>query len=309
MRLAVSLKTHVANYIALKRGLGYKFDTQAQVLERFERFLTTRAHAGPVTQDTILGFVSASDRAGPGWRAHQYQFAKDFADYLATFTPDAPPIPRGALRSSARPAPYILTDSEVTTLLDQARRHRSRNHGTFCGLTYFTMFGLGASTGMRVGEVARLQRGDVQLDRCQVRILGTKFGKSRLVVIHPTTVEALRRYVAARDSTMSHARTDAFFVNLKLRQFDEDNVSLAFSKVRTLAGLDGRATFHSLRHTFAVKTLLRWYREGKDVQALLPALATYMGHVHYTSTAYYLTATAELLEFASHRVTRYLEGA
>lgn len=305
MTLISGVGEHIGNYVALRKTLGYKFETQARTLANFDRFLAASSHAGPVTQDVALAFVSARGTGGHGWRSRQYQFVRDFADYLSAFVPNSPPMDRRPIKAAMRPVPYVMTDGEVRRLLEQAREHRSRGHGSFCGLTYFAMFGLAASTGMRAGEVARLRREDVRLDQATIRIVNTKFGKSRLIALHRTTIDALRDYSLARATTMAHADCEAFFISLKLRQFGPASLSLAFSRVRSLATIDERATFHSLRHTFAVNCLLRWYREGKDVNALLPALATYMGHVNYTSTAYYLTATAELLEMASKRLTAY----
>jgi len=301
---ASSIGQHLEAYISLRESLGYKFKTQAGVLKAFDRFLTARSHEGPVTQDTAIAFATTSS-AAQTYRYRRYQFVRDFADYLSIFFPDSPRLERRPFCSIARrPVPYILTDTEIAKLLTKARSLQVPNHGPLCGLTHFTILGLAASTGMRVGEIARLHRSDVHLDERTIRISKSKFGKSRLIVLHSTTVEALRRYALERDKKKTCAACEAFFVSRKLTQFVSASISDAFIKIRARAKVDKRATFHSLRHTFAVNFLLRCYREGKDVNTLLPVLATYMGHVNYTSTAYYLTVTAQLLELASTRLEK-----
>lgn len=133
----------------------------------------------------------------------------------------------------------------------------------------------------------------------------TKFRKDRLVAIHPTTLEVLRNYAAVRDAAFPDCGCPAFFINMRRRRFARKTLRVAFYELTRRAGLrspKGKGPrFHDLRHAFAVRRLAAWYRAGIDAQAMLPALATYMGHVHYSDTAYYITATAELLSLAAGR--------
>jgi len=164
------------------------------------------------------------------------------------------------------------------------------------------MIGLGESTGLRISEVVRLDRSDVNLEEAVLQIRNTKFGKSRMVPIHPSVVKVLLNYAKARDETFPFT-SDSFFLNAEGRRFSRNRLQITFSELVASAGLK-RPTrrgpgYHCLRHSFAVKRLLEWYRAGVDVQTMLPALATYMGHVHYTETSYYLQGTPEILDLAT----------
>jgi integrase len=168
-----------------------------------------------------------------------------------------------------------------------------------------------ASTGLRIGEVVRLDRADVDLATGMLLIRQTKFRKDRYVPTHPSSLGMLRRYAALRDASFPDCRDDAFFVTGRRRGFARNTLQQALCKIARRAGLRGPKgvgiSFHSLRHRFAVKRLIAWYEAGTDVQAMLPMLATYMGHVRYSDTAYYLTATPELLRLAAGRCERALQ--
>lgn len=173
------------------------------------------------------------------------------------------------------------------------------------------MFGLAASTGLRSNEIISLDRDDVRLDSGLLTIRCTKFQKDRLVPVHPTTLKVLRDYAALRYAHFPKPADSAFFLNMWGSRFSRRNFGFAFYQLACSTGIrkaGGRGpSFHDLRHTFAVRRLVAWYQEGKDVQAMLPLLATYMGHVHYSSTAYYLTATPELLALAAKRYDAFLK--
>ena len=153
--------------------------------------------------------------------------------------------------------------------------------------------------------MVRLDKADVDLRTGVLLIRRTKFKKDRIVPLHPTTREVLRRYAGARDVAFEGCTSPAFFINLRRQRFASHTLECATFKLLLRAGLRGPSgkgpSFHSLRHTFAVRRLIAWYQQGTDVQAMLPALATYMGHVCYSSTAYYITATAELMRLAAGR--------
>jgi integrase len=176
------------------------------------------------------------------------------------------------------------------------------------GTTLFTIIGLLVSTGLRSGEVARLDRSDVDLKHGVLRIRGTKFRKNRLVPLHPTTVEALRKYVRARDRAYPRSTSPAFFLSLRGGRLSQsgfgDPVRQARAKAGLEQGLPGKLRPHDLRHRFATTQLITWYREGQDVQARLPLLATYLGHTRYGDTAYYITSTPDLLGLARRAFRR-----
>jgi len=165
------------------------------------------------------------------------------------------------------------------------------------------LVGLLASTGLRSGEALRLNRTDVDLVDGILHIRKTKFRKDRLVPVHTTTLAALRVYARHRDAAFSVPRDSAFFLSSRGNRLSPAGLNIAFSAACKIAGLDsGKALRpHDLRHRFAVTRLAAWHREKADVQALLPLLATYLGHARYTDTAYYVTGTAELLGMAADR--------
>ena len=251
--------------------------------------------------------------AARSWK--RYDVVRRFAQYLAVFEPGSSSMdPRALRRHRRKPLPYVLDEAELARLMTEAQ-HPSKS--IICAATHHTVFGLAASTGLRVSEIAKLDRADVDLGAGILHVRNSKFRKSREVPMHPSTTRAMSAYASVRDAAFRATACSAFFISSTHEgRYDTDSLTNAFREAAERASIrrpDGMApTLHSLRHTFAVWRLIRWYRDGVDVQARLPALATYMGHVHYTTTAYYLTATPELMalaaERAHHHVTALEDG-
>jgi len=302
---------HVSAYIQLRRSLGFRSSEPAYFLEAFDRYLFEKKHMGPLTQELALEFACRNPKTSTNYCAQRYQVVRHFSEYLATFDPQTPFLdPKALERSKARTPRHIYTDQELQKILAEARRISPKN--PVCGLTLHTMIGLAASSGLRVSEVIRLDREDVDLKTGVLNIRCSKFNKSRFVPLHQTTLEVVRNYAAARDAAFPNCKALAFFVNTIQKRCVRNTVQKLFAGVACRAGLRGPKgkgpTFHDLRHRFATKRLVLWYKAGLDVQAMLPALATYMGHVHYTDTAYYISAIAELMALASERYQRWLAG-
>lgn len=295
-------------YVELKRALGYQFEEQGVHLQAFDDYALRCGFTQPLTQEQVVAFASDDAASSPHKRARRYRAVRGFCEYLATFDSDVPRLDPKAVPQPRRSVKHIITDEELTRLLHKAR-HISALFPVR-GVTLHAMIGLAASTGLRIGEVVRLDRVDVDLDTGTLLIRQTKFHKDRYVPAHASTLEVLRSYAAVRDSAFPGCRDPAFFITQWQRRFSKNTLQQAFCKVARQAGLrrpTGRGmSFHSLRHRFAVKRLVAWYQAGNDVQAMLPVLATYMGHVHFRDTAYYLTATAELLQCAAERYQRAL---
>ena len=295
---------YLTSYVELRRALGFKFETQAVLLRAFDQHVHELGYAGPLTQELALAF--ATEARCPHGPARRFEVVRLFAEYLATFEPQTPTFNRKVLpRSRAQPPPVILTDEQLAGLLDAARCLSPR--APLHSLTLYTLMGLAASAGLRHGEVTHLDKSDVDLKTGVLVVRQTKFHKDRLVPVHPTTLAALSHYAGVRDSFWPDCDCPAFFLNTRGRRFCSKSIEYAFSRAARQAGVyqvgSRKTTFHALRHGFAVRRLVAWYCAGLDVQALLPALATYMGHVHYSSTAYYLTATPELMALAAARST------
>ena len=170
------------------------------------------------------------------------------------------------------------------------------------------LIGLLASTGLRSGEALRLDRADVDLAGGVLIIRKTKFRKDRLVPVHATTLAAPRQYTRHRDAAFPTPKDCAFFLSSRGNRLSSHDLHSVFAEVRKLAGFDDAKPLrlHDLRHRFAVTRLALWHRESADVQALLPILATYLGHARYSDTAYYVTGTADLLAMAADRA--FTEG-
>ena len=295
------LADKVESYIELRRSLGYSFKKQAATLRAFARFVGTEQLDGPLTQGMALNFVLSIEGAANG-RAIRHGVLRRFCEYLVVYDARTEALdPRALPRSRAIPPPRILSDEELASLiaacshLSPTTPHRGR--------TLTMLVGLLASTGLRSGEGLRLDRADVDLVGGVLNIRKTKFRKDRLVPVHPTTLAALRQYVRHRDAAFPAPKDCGFFLSSRGSRLSKTGLCLAFGAACKLAGLDSgkRLRPHDLRHRFAVTRLATWHRENADVQALLPLLATYLGHARYTDTAYYVTGTADLLGMAADR--------
>lgn len=293
----------VDDYIELRRSLGYSFQNQAATLRAFCLFVERRRHSGPLTQELALAFV-LSRKVTPNVRARRHAVLRRFAEYLTVFDSrthrlDPHALPRCRASAPAR----ILNDAQLVCLLRAARELSPRF--PLRGQTLYTVLGLLASTGLRSGEALRLDRADADLEQGVLFIRQTKFRKDRLVALHPTTRNALSAYADARDRVFPRRDSPAFFVSLRGRRLSFAGFGSAFHQARARAGLDAGTSRalrpHDLRHRFVVTRLALWHREGVNVQARLPVLATYLGHVRYSDTAYYVTATPELLGIAAQR--------
>ena len=297
------LVAHIHRYVDLRRALGHAVDTQAATLCAFGRFVEQRAEAGPLTQQLVLAFVLTCPGT-PRVRAKRYGVLRHFADYLAVFEPQTEALdPRALPPARSTPPIRLPTDDELTRLLRAARQISPRY--PLRGQSRYTMIGRLASTGLRSGEVARLDRRDVDRDRGSLLIRRTKFRKNRLVPLHSTTRDALRVYAHARDRAFPASRSPAFFLSLRGSRWSACGFRQTFRAMCGHAGLDdGHARTlhpHALRHRFAVTRLVEWSRAHVDVQAGLPRLATSRGHARYSDTAYYITGTPDLWGRAASR--------
>lgn len=297
-------------YITLQRALGFQFERQVSVLRVFDEYLEKQGNPQPLTQELVVDFASADPSGSADKRARRYNVIRRFCEYLASDDPNTPALdPKLFPRVNSRHPSRIITDEELSRLLFEARRISQRH--PMRGVTLEVMIGLAASTGLRIGEVVRLDRSDVDLKTGILSIRRTKFYKDRYVPTHPSTLSVLQSYAAVRDATYTECRDLAFFITTSKGRFCDQTLRDSFREAAKRAKLRGPTgkgvSFHSLRHRFAVKRLVAWYSAGIDVQAMLPALATYMGHVHYSYTAHYLTATAELLGLAAERYNRWFD--
>ncbi len=306
MTRRAALTTLAEEYLALRRRLGLAMRVEGQELLRFARYADGMGHRGALTIELAVLWACLPREADPTYRARRLDVVRRFARHLAIFDRRTEIPPPGLLGPSyQRKPPHIYTPSEIAALLRAAARL-----GPPGGLrphTYVTLFGLLASTGLRISEAVRLTRADVDLDTGLLTISETKFHKSRFVPLHPSATAALRRYSARRDRYHPGTASDAFFLTERGTRLKDWRARMTFSLLRKQLGWTARRPprIHDLRHYFAVTRLLRWYREGAEVDREIAALATYLGHVKVTDTYWYLSAVPELLAVTSTRFERY----
>lgn len=292
-----------ADYLATRRAMGYKLAYQGQMVEQFAAYLDG-AGAEHLTIAAALSWARQPVGARPVWWAVRLSTARGFARFLSAVDPATEVPPAGLLpEPNHRAVPYIYSDEDIEGL----RRAAGRLNPEHRADTYQTLIALIAVTGMRVGEAVRLDRDDVDLGEGLLTIRNGKFGKSRQVPLHPSTVEALAAYARRRDERRPVLKSPSFFTSATGTRVLRDNVCTVFARLVREAGLrsPNRARpprAHDLRHTFAVRCVIGWYRQGLDVEPRLPLLSTWLGHVDPGSTYWYLTGVPELLELVADRL-------
>ena len=299
---AIPLRAALGDYFAVRRALGFKLTRDGLLLGQFVSFLE-EAGATTVTTELALSWITSPAKKSPSWLAMRLSVVRGFARFLQASDPatDLPPI--GWLPPRRRTTPYLYTEAEIAALMAAARRAR----WLLSAATYETLIGLLAVTGMRVGEAIRLDRADLLLDDGLLSVRGSKFDQSRMVPIHPSTVGVLRDYLERRRVLSPLPSEPSLFVHPAGNRVRYESVQAMFRALARRAGVEARSdrcrpTVHGLRHTFAVNTLVSWYREGADVQARLPQLSTFLGHADVKWTYWYLSASPELLSLAADRL-------
>jgi integrase len=299
-----SLRRALDDYLAVRRQCGFKLVRDRKLLPKFLDFLE-QADSSLITDALAIAWATQPRDARPGWWISRLCMVRGFAKYMQANDPrHAVPSLQLLPRRPSRSAPYIYPPADIAALMRAATTLPSPLRAA----TYSTLLGLLAVTGLRVGEAVALDEGDVDLRRGVLLVRKAKFGKSREVPLHPTTTQALVRYACDRDRLAPRHRTAAFFISTARTRLFYQNVHETFLRLVYAAGLahrrPRRPTIHDLRHTFAVRTVLAWHRAGDDVEAKLPSLSTYLGHLNPSATYWYLTAIPELLEAATARLER-----
>ena len=310
------LRDAIDDYVAWRRAHGARFLTPARVLYRFCKRVPDHLYCDAVTERDVRQFLAGN---GPltRYRANKYGALAGFYRYAisrgyATRSP-LPPADQEPREPSSAPS-HIYSREELKRLfeaIDVSRRHATRLDGD----TFRTLLLILYGAGLRTSEALHLSMWDVDLGDAVLTVRNTKFFKSRLVPVAPQLAEALRAYAERRSQRpLPDAMESAFLANRDGTPVRKYNVDHAFARLLEAAGIDrkddGRRApcLHALRHTAAVHRLTSWYRAGADVQRLLPALSTYLGHANLDSTSVYLSMTPELLHEASVRFDRYVNG-
>ena len=301
------LEQALDDYLRVRRSLGYKLREPEGLLRNFVAFL--QAEDAPcITRELALRWATQPAKAQLSTWGVRLGIVRRFAIWHSATEPGTEIPPAGLLpQRYRRKPPHIYSDEEIDKLLRRTQQLPSskglRAH------TYTTLFGLLVATGMRVNEALGLDRVDVDLEHGILHIRRTKFGKSRYVPVHSSTVEALRKYAKVRGRLFPASLNPAFFISEKGSRITEWMARYTFAKLSQRIGLRASAKGHGhgprlqdMRHRFAARTLIRWYRAGLDVERELPKLSTYLGHVHVNDTYWYLEAVPELLQLATDRL-------
>jgi integrase/recombinase XerD len=303
------LRAALADYLALRRALGYKLVVAERLLGQFLDFLEANG-AEVITTALAVRWATLPAGASPVWLAQRLSAVRGFATFAASLDEATEVPPASCLPGRpARAIPYLYSDAQVEAIMAAARSLRS----PLLAHTYETLIGLLAVTGLRIGEAIRLSRDDVAPGQAWLRVTQAKFGKSREVPLAPSTIEALGRFAAIRDQLCPAPRHDSFFCSTAGTRLPYARVRQTFAGLCQQAGVAAasprcRPRLHDFRHRFAVTTLVGWQQAGTDAGALLPLLSTVMGHVNPASTYWYLTATPELMAPVAARLETAFEA-
>jgi integrase len=301
--------TMVNEYLTYRRKLGYQLRSTGDMLLDFADYVERINYRGPITTDVVIEWARLPKNVTLRYWAGRVEAVRGFAKYCAIFDPDTEIPPVGVIGPAHnRVTPHIYSLSEISDLLQAARTFRPAD-----GLrprTYETLFGLLACTGIRISEALSLTHDDVDLKQGILTIRETKFRKSRLVPLHPSTTRALRKYARFRDRYHPLTEADTFLMSEGGYRVIYSTVRSAFRKIRQILGWDIRRgkrmpRIHDLRHTFVCHRLLQWYKEGIDIDHSVAVLSTYVGHASVKFTYWYMTAIPDLFKVVTERFEQY----
>jgi integrase/recombinase XerD len=298
-----ALHQAAGDYLKVRRALGSKLDGYDRLLASFVACLEAAGATTVTTELAISWATRPGEGAHPAYLGKRLCVARGFARHLQAFDPAAEVPPARLLpHRSCRAVPYLYSAQDIAALMQAARPLAPRLRAA----TYETLIGLVSVTGMRISEAIRLDRDDLDWDEGLLTVWHSKFGKSRELPLHPGTLGALAAYASLRDRLCPRPEAASFFVSPAGTRLTYGTVQHTFSRLVRLAGIDARPArcrprLHDLRHAFACRTVLGWYRAGVDVQAHLPRLSAYLGHAEPSATYWYLSAVPELLALAADR--------
>lgn len=299
------LSRQISRFIELRCLSGTDYSSQARLLLYFDRFLVKQyPNESSITRHITDHYRQTISHLRMRVQFNRLCVVRQLCKYIAQTVPDYY-VPEYTICVTAQEVfhPYIFSEQEIKALLSATLAlpppKSLRPH------TYQTLFGLLYTTGIRIGEAFSLALGDFQAERNLLYIAEGKFRKARWLPLHPSISQMLNQYVESRRCFGSRALGSPLFMNLRKRRLCHSTVYQTFRQLLEKCGIPHHKhtgpRIHDLRHTFAVHRLLAWYRDKQDVNIMLPALATYMGHVSVGSTHIYLRPTVELLEQVNNR--------
>lgn len=315
MSARIGLQQRIDDYIAERRRLGFHVRSRHTLLTSFANYVASQRHHGPLTIDLMIDWARQDKwrRGTPATWATRLILLRHFIRYLKQFEPDTE-VPDELIFGPAtgRVAPHIYHEAEIMELLAAARKLGPR--GSVRPDTYETLFGLMASTGLRVSEAIHLRDADVDLTRGILTVRQTKFAKSRQLPLHPSTVAALARYRRLRAKHAATTQEAPFLIGSRGQLLGQPigarQAHRVFNALRDSLDWENRGAheaprLHDLRHSFAVRRLMLWHAEGTDIEQMMLALSTYLGHAKIVHTYWYLTAVPELMALAGGKFERF----
>lgn len=317
MNTTITMTTHAENYLSERRRLGFGLRSPGYSIISFARYIDALNIREPLTVEMMTDWARQDQGHSddPATWARRLKNLRSFCRYLQQFEPRTE-VPDDSLfgRVGQRLAPHIYSEQEIIDLLNAAHNLDSFIPG-LRGATYETLFGLLASTGLRISEALHLLDSDVDLKTGMLAIRQTKFAKSRYVPLHSSTVEALKQYRSRRNLHIDVTEDTPFFISTRGRllgqRLDSRQVRRVFIQLRDQLGWLNRGAhhgprIHDLRHTFVVRRILLWQAQGMDVDRQMLALSTYVGHAMVTNTYWYMTGIPELMAVAANRFEAFV---
>jgi integrase len=297
-----SLSQAVDFYLETRRQFGFALVQVGVELRSLVRYAEQVGHTGPLTASLTLQWAQQPKDCAPSYWALRLDIVRRFAQFWLPYDPRTEIPPQGCLGPLYRRRVVHIYSPEEVSALREASAELGRRH-PLRAATFSTLVGLLACTGLRVGEALGLSDADIDWPAGVLTIRHAKGGHTRLAPIQASTVEALRSYQALRRKALGSASGPRFFVTFRAKPLGYFGVNLAFAQVRRSLGWTHCPVprLHDLRHTFAVRTLLDWYRSGEPVGPKLWTLSTYLGHRHLADTYWYLSAVPELMQLCQQR--------
>jgi integrase len=306
----LTVLAQVEEYLAARRAMGFELRGEAYQLRAFARFVGDQREAGVLTMELLLQWVQSAATPGPVTAARRVEVLRPFLKHCRQFDPICPVIPLDHCgRGHRRLSPHIYTEAEVQALLAAARELKPDG---WRPITYATLFGLLAVTGLRLSEALGLDRKDLNLENPSLTVRQTKFKKSRLVPIHVSTARAIADYQHAVRGIPRQSGNETVFLTREGRPIPKRTVSNIFERLRHRLGWAARGghpqpRIHDLRHTFICQALLLGQRDNR-IDHVADAISTYVGHAKVSDTYWYISATPALMNEASQRFCRFSAG-
>lgn len=306
-----TLRQALADYLAVRRALGYKLVQAEELLTDFVTFLESRSE-DRITIEAAVAWATLPSGVHRSWASKRLSAVRHFAVHLRGIDPATQVPPTNLLPGQRRRAtPYLYSEEEIAAVIAAAGTLSTPHRQA----TYRTLIGLLVVTGMRVGEAIALDQADFDGTNGLLTVRSGKFGKARQLPLHPSTVVALKGYLGRSDRPCAHPSSPALFVSSRGRgnRLIYADVWITFHKLLYCAGIKQRSPtcrprLHDIRHCFAINTIVDGYRNGGEPGSRLAVLSTYLGHIDPAMTYWYLSASPELMKLTGDRLERHLGG-